>query len=407
MQLFKRLMLTSVLFIFLTAVHASAAVVEFTIDDTSFLTEKDGVVTKNVLEAAPFIRDNRTMLPIRAISDAFGAEVSWDAATSGVTVINGDQVIKLTINSPTATIDGEEKTLDAVPVIVNNRTFVPLRFIAEGLHYNVNYVTTTRQIVIDDTPIVLQCGDKTMSFAEYKNLYDFYYYANYNEGVQSGLSAEEYKNHILQGVDETVYSILKTQNTFPHIGISQAGIENVKLGIQEDAQYYQAPTPGQDALMHEKYYLSRGDDVINHIAATENLEDVYQTEYVSAKHILVEDQALADTIYAQVTSGADFDAAIREYNTDPGMEQNPDGYVFTKGEMVAEFEEAAFALAVGEISAPVQTTYGYHIIKREALPAMTEDTKRTIAITIANEQYWASAEPAFLIPQEELYALLG
>ena len=46
------------------------------------------------------------------------------------------------------------------------------------------------------------------------------------------------------------------------------------------------------------------------------------------------------------------------------METNPNGYVFTYGEMVEEFEEAAFALEVGEISEPVKTSHGYHIIKK-------------------------------------------
>ena len=64
---------------------------------------------------------------------------------------------------------------------------------------------------------------------------------------------------------------------------------------------------------------------------------------------------------------SELDALVKEYGKDPGMEANKDGYVFTYGEMVKSFEDASFALGVGEVSAPVKSDYGYHIIKREAL----------------------------------------
>ncbi|MCI5971133.1 MAG: peptidylprolyl isomerase, partial [Oscillospiraceae bacterium] len=47
----------------------------------------------------------------------------------------------------------------------------------------------------------------------------------------------------------------------------------------------------------------------------------------------------------------------------PGLSQNPDGYTFTKGDMVKEFEDAAYNLDVGKVSTPVKSAYGYHIIK--------------------------------------------
>jgi parvulin-like peptidyl-prolyl isomerase len=110
-------------------------------------------------------------------------------------------------------------------------------------------------------------------------------------------------------------------------------------------------------------------------------KDFYDKNYVCAKHILIstidqatqapvsDEQKVAALAKAQealekIQAGADFDAMIAEYNEDPGMESNPDGYLFTHGEMVKTFEDAAFALSVGEVSDIVESQFGYHIIKK-------------------------------------------
>lgn len=87
-----------------------------------------------------------------------------------------------------------------------------------------------------------------------------------------------------------------------------------------------------------------------------------------AKHILVADQATAQAILAQLMAAPSlelFDQLMAAYNTDPGMTGNPDGYLFTDGDMVAEFENAVKALEIGSCSSvPVQSQFGWHIILR-------------------------------------------
>ncbi|MBC7764951.1 MAG: peptidylprolyl isomerase [Hyphomonadaceae bacterium] len=100
---------------------------------------------------------------------------------------------------------------------------------------------------------------------------------------------------------------------------------------------------------------------------------------VTAKHILIatiddnkqplpEAQVAAakqkaEDILKQIKAGEDFDKLMKENSQDPGLQEKPDGYEFGPGEMLPEFEKAAFALKNGEVSDLVKTSFGYHIIK--------------------------------------------
>lgn len=85
---------------------------------------------------------------------------------------------------------------------------------------------------------------------------------------------------------------------------------------------------------------------------------------VRASHILVKDRALADRIYAELRQGANFAELARRYSTCPSRSKGGDLGFFSSGQMVKEFEDAAFRLSPGSISRPVHTKFGWHIIKR-------------------------------------------
>lgn len=106
------------------------------------------------LEAAPFIMAGRTMVPIRFISETFGAKVEWDNATKGITITFKDKTIAMQVGSTSAMVNGKTVTLDAPPVIKVGRTFVPLRFISEALGATVLYDAGTRTVtvVLDTLP---------------------------------------------------------------------------------------------------------------------------------------------------------------------------------------------------------------------------------------------------------------
>lgn len=87
---------------------------------------------------------------------------------------------------------------------------------------------------------------------------------------------------------------------------------------------------------------------------------------IRASHILVADEAEANAIKAELDGGADFATLAKEKSIDPGAANGGDLGFFSKGMMVAPFETAAFALTdVGQVSAPVQSQFGWHIIRLE------------------------------------------
>lgn len=109
------------------------------------------------LEAPPIILNSRTFLPIRAIGEGIGAFVSWDAPTQKVTVTRGGNVLEFMIDWPQAKLNGWAKKIDphdmdVVPVIMNGRTLLPLRFVAEALGLDVVWDPTTKKITIVCSP---------------------------------------------------------------------------------------------------------------------------------------------------------------------------------------------------------------------------------------------------------------
>lgn len=124
----------------------------------------------------------------------------------------------------------------------------------------------------------------------------------------------------------------------------------------------------------------------------ENADLFAQREMVRARHILVSTKEQAEELRRQLLDGADFATLAREHSSDAGSAaRGGDLGWFGRGVMVAPFEEAAFSLKVGEISEPVQSSFGYHLIKveerAEAKPAEFNDqVAATIRELLAEEK---------------------
>ncbi|GKX35550.1 MAG: peptidylprolyl isomerase [Rhizobiaceae bacterium MnEN-MB40S] len=120
---------------------------------------------------------------------------------------------------------------------------------------------------------------------------------------------------------------------------------------------------------------------------------------VKARHILVDSEEQAKAIIAELEAGADFEALAKEKSTGPSGPQGGDLGYFTRGRMVPEFEEAAFALEPDDFTRePVKTQFGWHVIKvedkRDAAPPAFEEVVEQIQRVLLQEQYMALLDRA-------------
>ncbi|MDR2183276.1 MAG: copper amine oxidase N-terminal domain-containing protein [Clostridiales bacterium] len=122
----------------------------------------DGVYVHT--QPAPIIVEGRAMLPARAIVEMLGGEIYWDDELRQVLINQGGTRIVLTIDRPTVYVNGAPQQLDVPPQIVEGRTLVPLRFVAESLGLDVDFsegtvfITTARMAMVTHEDFVLSDG---------------------------------------------------------------------------------------------------------------------------------------------------------------------------------------------------------------------------------------------------------
>lgn len=106
-------------------------------------------------DVPPRLINDRTMVPLRAIFEALGASVNWNNDTETVTSTKDQTTIQLTINSPTMYVNGSAVTLDSPACLVDDRTLVPVRAISEAFGTTVNWIENENTVVIitPETPI--------------------------------------------------------------------------------------------------------------------------------------------------------------------------------------------------------------------------------------------------------------
>lgn len=112
------------------------------------LIEYNGKIVKS--DVAPYIQNERTMVPIRFISETLGYKVTWDNDKREVGVKGKDTEILLKVDSKNALVNGKEVKLDSPASIKKERTFVPLRFVAENLKAEVKWDKENFKVIIND-----------------------------------------------------------------------------------------------------------------------------------------------------------------------------------------------------------------------------------------------------------------
>lgn len=121
----------------LLCIPIPASAINLTIDGTPIKTD-----------APPVVLEGRTLVPLRAIFEALGANVEWDNATKTATAIKAGTEIKLTLNNKTASVNGIAQTLDVPAQSIDGRTMVPARFIADNLGYTVGWNSNTNTVTL-------------------------------------------------------------------------------------------------------------------------------------------------------------------------------------------------------------------------------------------------------------------
>lgn len=123
------------------------------INSNTMTVKRDGQTETIELDAAPVIKDSRTFLPIRAVVEALGGQLTWDQGTQKITITSGTKTIVMTIGRFTATINGttvfiDSSNISVAPYITNGRTMVPLRFVSENLGATVEFEQATQTITL-------------------------------------------------------------------------------------------------------------------------------------------------------------------------------------------------------------------------------------------------------------------
>ncbi|MGN1003661.1 MAG: peptidylprolyl isomerase [Oscillospiraceae bacterium] len=190
-----------------------------------------------------------------------------------------------------------------------------------------------------------------------------------------------------------------------------------KAGFDYDAYYSANAAPYYFAQLRDGLYADR---------ATAEEMDAYieENDLLRAKHILLmtvnpttrqplddtaiaEKKATAEDVLAQLQASGDlltdFDALMNECSEDPSLVSYPDGYTFTAGDMVSEFETATRELEFGQISGLVESTYGYHIILR--LDPDTEANRTTYRAELLSDQLDGWIDAADIVLSDEYQAL--
>ncbi len=129
----------------------------------------------------------------------------------------------------------------------------------------------------------------------------------------------------------------------------------------------------------------------------EEIANTAPTNEVRARHIIVDSEERAQELIAELDGGADFEELARENSTDGAAQQGGDLGYFGQGQMVPEFEQAAFAMEVGDHSTePVQTQFGWHVIKvedkRQQQPPAFEQVAPQIRSILLRERYFQAVE---------------
>lgn len=177
----------------------------------------------------------------------------------------------------------------------------------------------------------------------------------------------------------------------------------IKDGIKDDPAYKQRMAFIADRELHNAYFKKFVVDATTEAEVKarydKEIAGLPKQQEIHARHILVKTEDEAKDIIKQLDAGKDFAELAKANSTDPNKSEGGDLGYFTKGRMVPEFEEAAFALKPGTYTkTPVKTQFGFHVIKvedvRDAAPPKFEDVEQQVRQLVMRDKYLALLDKA-------------
>ena len=175
-------------------------------------------------DVPPQLIDNRTMVPLRKIFEAMGAVVDWNNETQTVTATKGNERVIATINSKNVYINGETKTLDVPPMVIDDRTLVPVRFVAEAFGANVDWNEATQTVVIGTK---WNGVGEVPCYSKYPTIPDL--------GIIYGISGIEKNGDSAGAVYE--YNLTDIPSLMPYVSAMEKAGYEVNAGAAEDLMY--------------------------------------------------------------------------------------------------------------------------------------------------------------------------
>jgi len=189
------------------------------LDDSGIIIMKVGSKTMTVngsivevdpgRDTAPIVLDNRTLIPARALIEAMGGTVGWEASAQKITIEANAHSVTMWLGSTGFVADGIDKTMDVAPTVINDRTLVPVRFMAENIGCDVKWIGATSEIIITYGQV-----DSSL-----------HNYSEYNALVLDGFLMGGNKGNSLLSQEE-LFDLLKGNEAYKvYINGKSAGIE--------------------------------------------------------------------------------------------------------------------------------------------------------------------------------------
>lgn len=245
-------------------------------------------------DVPPVVKYGRTLVPIRALTTALGADVKWNPDTHVVTITKNGMVIELKLGSDIVIVNGKEWKIDVPAENMNNRVVVPIRFIAEAFNQKVEWDEATGTIIIskgDNTnnggnqnqnpnPSTVTVNDNTTGTANNQ----FEYYGDWSYGYQTG--AYNNDNHWAVTTD-VYYQVRFTGTQIKLYGAKDPGFGIASVTVDEtigtNVDFY-AATRSDNTLLYTSPVLANGPHILK-VKVTGTKNSSSSNYYVNADRV--------------------------------------------------------------------------------------------------------------------------